>query len=130
MTDDIVERLLVPVVPPCICNAVVRRECKSCVDRIDALHEIERLREANVLLRDVIVNWPPEAEMQEAERLRLQAVIDAYAEAERVRFAVGTGPGEFEAWLEFRSTCDALLAAAFAALLDNATPKEADRGGV
>ena len=44
MADDIVTRLHTPYVEPCICVDVVRAECRSCCDRIDAKAEIVRLR--------------------------------------------------------------------------------------
>lgn len=44
MGDDIVTRLHTPHVDPCICVDVVRAECRSCCDRIDARTEIVRLR--------------------------------------------------------------------------------------
>ncbi len=58
-------------------------------DLADAGREIERLRADNAAMREALVNWQTEAEMEQARRRRLQALIDAWAMA-----VLSWGPGE------------------------------------
>lgn len=76
MSDDIVDRLHIPYVEPCVCVDVVRAECDSCRDRIDAKDEIVRLRADNAYLMRLV------GEEGRANRMTMlyesqQAVLDA-----------------------------------------------------
>lgn len=76
MDEDIVTRLRTPYVEPCICVDVVRVECRSCCDRIDARAEIVLLRSALAVASGMISTMPP-YEHQHPESVMEMLLVEA-----------------------------------------------------